>query len=111
MEKELTKNADKIICTVYKAYLERIKEGMSRGDAVSFDEFRLIKNGVFSGVSEDDAECGLEELARAGLIKLHIDGTFEIETTGIIYMERRFQDGLTGVLEWLAKIKDAIPFA
>lgn len=35
---ELTKDADKMICIVYKMYLEKIKSGMSKVASNAFEE-------------------------------------------------------------------------
>ncbi len=39
-----------------------------------------------------------------------INALINFEDKGIIYMENRFKDGISGILEHLGKIKDAIPF-
>lgn len=106
----LTKDADKLICLIYKEYLRRRAAGSGKKEAANFmDSDRTGE--AFSDFPDCDLQETLNELKDAGLIKIFIYGDFELDTSGVIYMEQRFPNGVSQVLEWLAKIKSAIPFA
>ena len=93
---QLTKDADKLCCSVYKSYLSQRKEGVSKANA---------KHGipVLSSWSDDDIDETLNELKRAGFIKKYVDGGFQLQDSFIIYMENRFKNGLAEVTDFIAK--------
>lgn len=110
MDVQLTKDADKLLCIIYKEYLSRRKSGMTKTQARYFGD--PDSWGEISSVDDDLSETKetIAEIARAGLARMFIGGGFELNDTAIIYMENRFPNGLTEVLAWLAKFKSAIPF-
>ena len=63
-------------------------------------------------LADVDETC--RELGRAGLLDNFYAGDkvyfVQLSDNGIIYMENRFVDGLTSVLDYMGKIKTAIPF-
>jgi hypothetical protein len=108
MDIQLTKNADKLICVIYKIYLERIKNGQSMRNAKYFEHLKYGKSDIrenkhLSGWHPDDISDILAELKNLGFIKLFIGGSFSLESPGIIYMENRFKNGLIEVTDFLAK--------
>lgn len=110
MNIELTKDADKMICEIYAAYMKRRAEGLPKRAAKDFvDQSRWPAEYSKDWNSEDSSET-LAELKRAGLIKLYLYGGFSLNDEAIIYMENRFKSGASEVLEWLGKLKSAIPF-
>lgn len=65
---ELTKDSEKLICLIYKDYLEKRKSGLSKSKANEFGSShdiheRLCPNWIFEDV---DDTC--RELHRAGLL-------------------------------------------
>ena len=52
--------------------------------------------------SEDGSES-LAELKRAGLIKLYLYDGFSLNDDAIIYMENRFKNGLSEVMDFISK--------
>ena len=101
---QLTKEADAVICQIYKTYLELRRSGVPKEQAKSFQENYLIENPYFSSWYED-ADNTLDELHNKELIKKDIIGNFKLEDEGIIYMENRFVNGLNEVLDFISKIK------
>ena len=101
---DLTKDADTLICLIYAEYLNRRKTGVDKRQAKNFantDNFPVSFKRKFS---EDDIKATLPELKRAGMIRLYINSGFVLEDSGIIYMEKRFPNGISQVLDWLSKI-------
>lgn len=110
MEVILTKNADKLICLIYKEYLRRCSNGVAKAQAVNFD-VGGENCDAFNDFPKQDFSATLRELKDAGMLKVYIYDDFKLEPAGIIYMEQRFPNGISQVLDWLAKLKNAIPFA
>lgn len=100
---ELTKDADKLICSVYKSFLEKRKAGESKSNAKRFNSnfYQGIK--ALSSWSQSDISDTLKELKNAGFIKLFIHGSFELNNDAIIYMENRFVNGLSDVTDFISK--------
>lgn len=101
---ELTKDADKMICCIYKSYLQRRKDGFSKAVSRRFeDSFFSSEEHLSTWVHEDITETRLE-LGRSGLIKNYIGGDFMLTDSGIIYMESRFKNNLIAVTDFISKL-------
>ncbi len=100
---ELTKDADRVICCIYKEYLERRKSGISKSEAKEFDGnfYKSIK--VLSKWNSSDVSDTLRELHEKGLIKQNVLGDFDLLDTAIIYMENRFKKGLDEITDFISK--------
>lgn len=110
MDVVLTKDADKMLCEIYAVYLERRAEGRSKKAAKEFlDPLDWPEKYSDKWKSEDGKET-LYELKQKGYVRIMILGGFIIEDNVITYMENRFPNGLSNVLEWLGKIKSVLPF-
>lgn len=79
MEISITKEAKKIIKDIVKVYNARIKDGISKRQAVQFAET--------DSDHEMYDEDVLWELNKAGLINLDITDSFDLEPNGISYSE------------------------
>lgn len=99
----LTKDADKMIRIIYRDYLGRRKQHLPRSLACRFDEDYFSSSHSFDGWLKADLDFTLLELARAGLIRLYIGGSFDLDDPGVIYMENRFKNGLMEVAEFVSK--------
>lgn len=111
MDIQITKDADKMICQIYSAYLQRRSDGKTKSAAKDFSDIPSWPEDFAKEWQTADARETRAELKRAGLIRQFVVGGFELENAAIIYMENRFSNGISEVLGWLAKIKSAIPFA
>lgn len=100
---ELTKDADKLTCCIYKMYLEKRNSGMSKEAAKSFDENFYKNEPKLSKWNKDDILDTLLELHKNGLIKLDIIGNFTLENKLIVYMENRFKNGLFEIVDFVSK--------
>lgn len=100
---DLTKDADKAICVIYKEFLNRRDNNMSKFNSANFtfEEFKaLLPNEI-----DDDLFSYLAELSKASFIKNYdLSGGFELSDKGIIYMEQRFGKKLDKVLDYLSKL-------
>lgn len=100
---QLTKDADKVICYIYKDYLQSRKEGNPKNEAIDFEEDYYASHKVLSSWLKSDFDSALLELGRNKLIQIWLGGSFELTDNGIIYMENRFKNGLIEVTDFIAK--------
>lgn len=101
----LTKDADKMICCIYKSFLQKRKEGIPRAAARRFKKEYFANDNYFSScVNPADVQDTLLELKRADFIKQSVTGNVDLTDAGIIYMENRFKNGLTDVVDFISKL-------
>lgn len=105
MDLQLTKDADKMICCVYREYLQRRKLGLSVAESCIFKAEYFQNDPVLSAWNPDDCMTTAEELDRAGLFKVWISGDFEITSDAIFYMENRFKNGILELADFISKFK------
>lgn len=113
MDVMLTKEADALICLLYKAYLERRSNGVARSVARSFGSVFSIQGDIAPAWALDDLDDVLRELGCSGLLRnicadeavLHVT----LEEPGLVYMEQRFRGKIDVVLDYLSKIKGIVP--
>ena len=110
---KLTKDSDTLICVLYKSYLEARKSGASKREAKMLGGASDIQRKLMQKWSLEDVEDTLWSLHRLGLISaMPADNTVYFATLtddGIYYMENRFKDGISGLIEHLSKLISLIP--
>lgn len=111
MDITLTKDADKLICLIYRDYLERREKGLPKSSAKAYSERKDWPKSLTDHFSTEDVCDTLRELKAVGLIRSYSYSGFALTDNAIAYMETRFPRGISQVLDWFAKIKSAIPFA
>lgn len=100
---ELTKDADKVICCIYKEYLERRKSGMSKSESKEFDGNFYLNAKALSKWNSADISDILQELHDKQLIKKNVIGDFDLLDSAITYMENRFKKGLKEITDFISK--------
>ena len=100
---QLTKDADKLICSMYKAYLEKRKDGIDKFKARHFNYSDISSYKLCSGWSSSDVKATVAELSRSGYGDMYYDGSFFANDQFIVYMENRFKNGLNEVIDTIAK--------
>lgn len=103
-ETQLTKDTYRILCELYKIYLQRRKDGMSKSEAVYFCETQNIQNTYMPEITSDDYYDSVVELKNSGYVKMYVDGGFVLDNQAIILMENRFKNGLSDVMDFISKI-------
>lgn len=106
----LSKDANYLICLIYKYYLELHDNGISKSQAKKFDNFETIHSLVSEWSLEDTYDTCLELSANELLIKekQYIDeiySRFSLSDKGIIYMENRFTNKLDKIVDYISKLK------
>lgn len=106
---ELTKDAEKLICLLYKSYLQKRKSGISKSQATCFGSSHDIHEQLCPDLIFEDVDDTCRELSRADLLNClwadNIAYHVILSDNAIVYMENRFKNGLSEVLEFIDKIK------
>ena len=107
--KKLTKDADTLICLMYKQYLESRKADIPKSKAKYFGSSHDIQSALLTKEAPEDVDETCRELDRAEYIyaRYYDDEANDVTISdeAIIYMENRFKDGLVGVIDFLSKFK------
>ena len=105
----LTKDSDALICAIYKDYLEKRKNGISKNNCKHIGSSEDIQKTIVPEWSFEDVEETCRELSRANLLDCNFADNIVYDSylsdTAIIYMENRFKNGLSEVLDYFQKIK------
>lgn len=111
---KLTKDADAMICVLYKKYLQRRKDGASKCEAKLFSGSEEIHDDLMPKWSFEDVDETCRELSRAGLLDcLFAEDVTEIASlsdAAIIYMENRFKDNVSSLLAHIDSLLSLIPW-
>ncbi len=106
---ELTKDANLLVCCIYKEYLSRRKSGISKAEASIFENDISDISDKISSWSKEDILYTLSELKELSFVRVYIDGSFKITKELVVYMENRFKNGLTEVLDFISSLS-SLPF-
>lgn len=107
---QLSKDADYLICLIYKHYLELRDNGISKSEAKKINSLEDIHYLVPDWSLDDIHETCLE-LSNKNLLskkKPYIDekyAHFSVSDDGIIYMENRFSDKINKIIDYISKLK------
>ena len=103
---QLSRDAEKLFCNMYKQYLEKRSSGSSKFDANYFYDTHRVHETFCRDELFDDVDEIVWELKRKGYIVgdrgEDILSNISISSAGIVYMENRFKNGLKEVLSVLA---------
>ena len=113
-EPKLSKDADALICILYKEYLQRRKSGAPKADARCFGGSEYIQANLMKKWSVEDVDETCRELSRNELLNcLFLDNsTAEIllSDKAVVCMENRFSQGLSSVLSYLERLRALLPW-
>lgn len=100
---------------MYKIYIDRRKDGEIKERAAYFGDVPFIHENIMGKWKIEDVEYTCFELKKHKLIDgIYADDTIvtvNLSTEAIALLEKTFFDKVDDVLGFLAKVKDAIPFA
>lgn len=110
----LTNEADFLLCSIYKNYLDQRIHDVFRKDAVRFGSPEYLQETVVPGWAVEDIEEVMRELNKSSMTVCRWgDNTFSwglLTTDGIIYMENRFGRKMDKVLNRLSSLKELLSF-
>lgn len=106
---QLSKDNDFLICTLYKNFLEKIKNGYSKSEARWLGSSDEIQENLLTNWSKDDVATACWELDAKGLLKCspgdNIAYTIYLTDEGIIYMENRKLNTINKIIDYISKLK------
>ena len=106
----LSKDADYLICLMYKYYLELHNNGIPKSKAKSFDDIENIHSLVPEWLLQDIVDTCIE-LFNNGLLnkrKRYIHeqyDKFSLSDLGICYMENRFTNKIDKIIGYISQLK------
>ena len=104
---QLSRDNDLLICTLYKSYLEQVKNGSSKSESRQFGSSDELQESLFSAWSKDDVATACWELHSKGLLQCQsgddLANDVYITNNGIIYMENRFSNKAEKVIDYISK--------
>lgn len=109
----ISRDADALICVLYKEYMQRRKSGESKQKARNMGGSPEIHEKLLPKWSFEDVDETCREISRAGLVNCswadNIAYIVVLSDDGIIYMENRFKDGLSSIIGHLETLRSFIP--
>lgn len=103
VEISITKDSDQMLCSLYKEFLKRRKDGFPKADARHFADGTIPKIPPLDSWPDADISDAMLELSRANLLRITIGGDCDLKDEAIFFMENRFKNGLKDVLSFLAQ--------
>lgn len=104
---ELTKDSYKLLCVLYKDYLEKIKQGHSKSDSSYFGNSDEISTKYFPDSHPEDISNSCWELYRSKYLSCLAgdDIAYEvvITSTGIALMENRFKNNIKEITNFITQ--------
>lgn len=114
MDIQLTKESDFLLCSLYKKYLQNRSNGMGKSIAKNMGSSEDIQKDVFPNWSLEDVDETCRELSRTEMLDcLYADDSIYLSSltdNAIIYMEKRFENNVNKVVDFISKLKSLIPF-
>ncbi len=109
---DITKDAKRILLTLYREYLNRRDNGYARQSAAYFGDSDLLQATCFGDESREDIADFCWELQRKGYIACFPGDNLANEITllpeTIVAMEQRFPNGVKSLLDALGKLSGLI---
>lgn len=100
---ELTKDADKLACSMYKSYLEKRKSGMDKSKARDFEFEEIQSYKLCASWTVNDIKATVAEISRSKLGDMYYSGRLCANDQFIVYMENRFKNGFLEVADFISK--------
>lgn len=98
----MTKETERAFKILYCEYKRRRKSGYSKSTAVEFEDGSIQKLCAFKSWIPDDIRYALQELKRAGYVKIFIYGDCTLTEAGLEFMENKpkeFFSELSGLFD------------
>ncbi len=109
IENELTKDAQYMLCALYKSYLDKRENDVDKDGAKMFGSSGDIYETFMSEWLFQDVDETYRELLRAGYLHNNIASFVILSDKSIIYMENRFKRKGNKIVDCMIKIKSFIP--
>lgn len=111
---ELTNDAKFLVSAFYKKYLDNRTQGKTKRESVLLGHLDSIHSEIMPEWQKDDVRFTIMELDRRGFVAASPASSTIVRvvltTQAIATLETSFKDKVDSVLDYMAKIKNAIPF-
>jgi hypothetical protein len=99
----MTKDSEKVLCYIYRDYLNKIKKGQSKTSARKFSsEFSSSCNSLTKW-HPDDIDTAINELDHLGYLRTNILGEFQLTDDAVTHMENRFKNRIVEITDYISK--------
>lgn len=109
MSVKLTRDSDKLICLLYKSYLEKKQQGQAKAKARYFGDSNEIQASFLPGWDPNDVAEECWSLERDKLLDCvpgdDLANEVRLSDNGIKYMENRFAENVKEVLSYITALK------
>ena len=107
---QLSKDADYLICLIYKRYIEMRNNGISKSDAKTIGDSHDAHENIVPEWSFEDTDDTCRELINKGLLdnRIYVDdicGYMSLSDDGIVYMENRLGNKISKIIDYISKLK------
>lgn len=110
MDNRLTKDAEFMLLSLYKLYLERLRDGMLKRSAVEFTDIIYLQSELFPTWPMPDILTTASELNAAGYIKKYQNlGGIVLLPAGVAFCENTFGFSIQKALDALLKLRSLSP--
>lgn len=111
MDIMISREADLLLCNIYEVYLKKRNNKIPKSEAKSFGSSEDLAPKVPFMIFEDvDDTC--RELSKIGFLSIQYANNicYHIALTdaGIVYMENRFGNQVSALLDWIGKLKSIL---
>lgn len=111
---DLTNDAKFLLSSLYKEYILRRNDGVLKRQAIRFMNPEEIQKNYMSEWKIEDVEFTCSELIKNNFISGRYMSNklddIQLTTYAIAQLEETFSDKADSILEFMAKVKNAIPF-
>ena len=111
---ELTNDAKFLVSAFYKKYIDARTQGKTKHESVLLGHLDSIHSEIMPEWQKDDVRYTIMELDRQGFVVASPASNTIIRvvltTQAIATLETNFKDKIDTVLDYMAKVKNAIPF-
>lgn len=102
-DKIMTKDTEKLLCLLYKMYLERINSGVSKYDAIYFANYSSLSNEIHKTLDSEEYWFCINEFKKIGFTQNYTDGGIRLLFPAIAYMENRCGKNILDVIDTISK--------
>lgn len=108
----LSKEADYLICALYRAYTEQRADGAAKSQAKCFGSSAEIRDAFMPEALYEDVDETCKELSRNGMLNC-VESDFEVlraELTdeSIVYMENRYKNKIKSIVKHMLELAPII---
>ncbi|MGY3766904.1 hypothetical protein ACWOAH_10295 [Vagococcus vulneris] len=112
---DLTNDSKYLLASMYKLYIEKRKNGLSKDEATNFNDSGYLHKEVMPRWSIEDVIYSCRELKKCEFLTYTFYGEnhlilITMTPRAISLMESQFKDKVDSVIDYVAKIKGLIPF-